>query len=159
MSCKKNITLKVNDVVTRISILWCGHTFHPNCLLKKLTKSRKACPCCNNHVNYNDLVIHSGDKDLTKVLDNNLQAMWMEDTTRMLLKDSCTICQEDLKKERCSMIMKCGHTYHTQCIWKNFNNYSETCPCCRIDIKRNDIQDLPEFDENLNGVDLSFFKA
>lgn len=46
---------------------------------------------------------------------------------------TCPICIEDITRKDKSILLKCGHIHHEQClnIWKT---YSRTCPMCRAPI-------------------------
>lgn len=50
------------------------------------------------------------------------------DTDNIELKE-CIICYEEFK-ERNTIILRCGHFFHIDCINQWFN-YKDTCPICR----------------------------
>lgn len=45
----------------------------------------------------------------------------------------CSVCQFDVKMEQETILVPCGHMYHSQCIlaWFEQNN---TCPVCRFEL-------------------------
>ena len=65
----------------------------------------------------------------------------LEDYSKYMIeidKDSieqkeCIICYDDFK-EIDTIILRCGHFYHRDCINQWFN-YKETCPICRKNCK------------------------
>ena len=43
--------------------------------------------------------------------------------------DECIICLNNLEKNDNATLLKCGHVYHTQCIYAWFER-KKTCPIC-----------------------------
>ena len=50
----------------------------------------------------------------------------------------CPICMESIGTVNCCTT-ECGHTFHSSCLFKNFNN-SDSCPLCRKEL----LEDLEE---------------
>ncbi len=47
---------------------------------------------------------------------------------------SCSVCISDISNREETILLPCGHMYHSKCIleWLNQNN---TCPVCRFELK------------------------
>jgi len=52
------------------------------------------------------------------------------------LNDECIICLECHSKDKTSTILKCGHSFHSSCIYEWFIYSKSThCPICNTFIK------------------------
>ena len=50
--------------------------------------------------------------------------------------DECIICLKNFKDNEIVSLIKCGHYYHTECIYTWFER-KKTCPLCNIPLKIN----------------------
>jgi hypothetical protein len=50
------------------------------------------------------------------------------------LEDECIICLQDFKQNDCVTLVKCGHIYHTECLYIWFLK-KRTCPICDIEVQ------------------------
>jgi hypothetical protein len=55
----------------------------------------------------------------------------------------CSICLDNMKECDDTIMLACGHFYHTDCIIKSFRNWS-TCPCCRHHISPYYLRNITE---------------
>ena len=60
----------------------------------------------------------------------------LNDSTELFInndKDFCSICQDDIQKDKIIRIINCGHKFHYKCIDKWLETNS-CCPICRYEI-------------------------
>ena len=48
---------------------------------------------------------------------------------KKIIHHECLICLEEFNEGETVSLIKCGHMYHTQCVYSWFVN-SKTCPLC-----------------------------
>ena len=51
------------------------------------------------------------------------------------LGEECIICLNTLEKNHKATLLKCGHVYHSHCIYSWFMK-KKVCPICDIEIKK-----------------------
>ena len=50
--------------------------------------------------------------------------------------NECIICLKNFKDNEIVSLIKCGHYYHTECIYTLFER-KKTCPLCNVPLKIN----------------------
>ena len=60
---------------------------------------------------------------------NNLSDIQEYIVDKKLIDHECLICLEEFNEGETISLIKCGHMYHTQCIYSWFLT-SKTCPLC-----------------------------
>lgn len=48
---------------------------------------------------------------------------------------TCTICLEGMAVGQSAITVRCGHTYHAECISKWVTESATTCPVCQLDVR------------------------
>ena len=51
------------------------------------------------------------------------------------LVDTCTICLDDVLVGQSVLTLRCGHTFHAECISKWVTASATTCPMCQLDVR------------------------
>ena len=51
------------------------------------------------------------------------------------VKNTCSICLDDMQIGDCAVTVRCGHSFHQQCISKWVTESSPTCPVCQLDVR------------------------
>ena len=75
----------------------------------------------------------NGDKCKRKTKEGEM--CWQHGTTKSN-KETCSICLCDCKTKKTTIMTKCGHRFHKDCLneWVNNGTYEKypPCPMCRI---------------------------
>ncbi|XP_026481086.1 uncharacterized protein LOC113387917 [Ctenocephalides felis] len=131
------------NILSKVIIRKCNHSFHPKCLFMKLRNKHacKQCPICKTHIELEDIIIRSESERLERLFKTRFEILWIDYLCELRQKENCAICLESMIDSDCSIITKCGHMYHTMCIWLSYMD-SKKCPMCRKIIIGRDIKDL-----------------
>lgn len=73
-------------------------------------------------------------KNKIKNIDNIFENDLIDYTLTNTIGDECIICLNNLEKNENATLLKCGHVYHTQCIYGWFLK-KKVCPICDIPIE------------------------
>ena len=71
---------------------------------------------------------------LDKIKNRNKEQTQLPDVIeyivdKKIIHQECLICLEEFNEGETVSLIKCGHMYHTQCVYSWFVN-SKTCPLC-----------------------------
>ena len=116
--CSRVYKLEEPDNIPRI--LKCGDTFCTNCIKTSILIGKKICPICATEVNENieEMPINHYALDPKKII-------------------ICVICLKEFSLDdpkKISKILKCGHTFCTQCIYNIRRNGIIICIFCGQEI-------------------------
>lgn len=73
---------------------------------------------------YDDVKISLDISDLKKLKQKKL---------KLDMDSDCSICLENMLKGQKVILLKCGHTFHKDCIYEHLSKYSYKCPVCRTE--------------------------
>ena len=82
--------------------------------------------CCNKKKN----ILIRNNSNIDKIIKKDS----IEYIIFKTLRDECIICLNHMETGQSATLLKCGHTYHTECIKIWFLN-KQVCPLCNIKIK------------------------
>lgn len=72
---------------------------------------------------------------MSKIMKNGIINSIQKDISKYELKDSCSICLEQLDKENETiMVTTCSHLFHKDCILRSLESIHNKCPNCRTQI-------------------------
>jgi E3 ubiquitin-protein ligase RNF115/126 len=92
-----------------------------------------------NHINANreNKRPPTSKKIIERLKKFNMTDKYCKNNNGKLEFPNCAICISDIVKNEETILLPCGHMYHSKCIveWLNQNN---KCPVCRFELRRLD---------------------
>ena len=74
-----------------------------------------------------------GNKSLTESKINDFTKDCLDYIVSTTLDEECVICLNTIDAKGSATLLKCGHTYHSQCIYRWFL-IKRVCPLCNITV-------------------------
>ena len=90
-------------------------------------------------------LMFNGSYSCSKLAVEN-EMLCLEHECKKIITDTCNICLEEMKE---FVFVKCGHSFHKECIGKWLIE-KPTCPCCRETLKPEILQEFNIIYEQIN---------
>jgi hypothetical protein len=84
------------------------------------------------HNEYNDIVVSEIHNNIVKFCENykkNINSIICS-KSKVYLNECCSICMDKINYANYT-ITRCGHNFHSSCIFKMIKSNNNNCPICR----------------------------